>query len=164
MIGNFLTVAELYFTHNWNWKYTWEIFQLNSSTELSTGIVSSVQLWAKETGILSGTNNGMVIHIFNAVASDWSLLDLDHISYRKLVEIGFEKMDVWPAIIVSGTYVERFQPAGTKSKETPGEENAKILKSGSKDHNVGVEWLDRWNSWSTKIEWYAKNAAVLSGF
>jgi len=43
---------------------------LNSSTEISTGVVSSVQLLAKETGILSGTDNGMVIHIFNAVASD----------------------------------------------------------------------------------------------
>jgi len=32
--------------------------------------------------------------------------------------------------IVSGTYLERFKPAGTKSKETPGEENPKILKSG----------------------------------
>jgi len=43
---------------------------LNSSTEIYTGIVSSVQLWAKETGILSDTNNGMAIHTFNAVASD----------------------------------------------------------------------------------------------
>jgi len=32
--------------------------------------------------------------------------------------------------IVSGTYLERFKPAVTKSKETPGEENPKILKSG----------------------------------
>jgi len=53
-------------------------------------------------------------------------LDLDNISYRKLVEIGFEKL----AIIVSGTYLERFKPAGTKSKKTPEEENPKILKSG----------------------------------
>jgi len=67
---------------------------LNSSTEISTGIVSSLQLWAKEIGILSGTNNGMVIHIFNAVASDKSLLDLDNISYRKLIEIKFEKLAV----------------------------------------------------------------------
>jgi len=52
------------------------------------------------------------------------------ISYRKLVEIGFEKLAVRPAVIVSGTYLERFKPAGTKSKETPGEENPKILKSG----------------------------------
>jgi len=66
----FFTVAELHFTHNWNWKYIWEIFKLNSSTEICTLIVSSVQLWAKETGILSGTNKGMVIHIFNSVASD----------------------------------------------------------------------------------------------
>jgi len=36
---------------------------------MSTGIVSSVQLWGKETGILSGTSNGIEIHIFNAVAS-----------------------------------------------------------------------------------------------
>jgi len=80
-------------------------------------------------------------------------LDLDTISYRKLVEIGFEKLAVGPTIIVSGTYMERFKPAGTKSKETPGEENPKILKSGSKDQNVGA-----------KIEWYAKNTGVLWGF
>jgi len=43
---------------------------LNSSTEISSGIVSRVQLWAKETGILSGTSNGIEIHILNAVASD----------------------------------------------------------------------------------------------
>jgi len=43
---------------------------LNSSTEISSGIVSSVQLWAKETGKLSGTSNGIEMHIFNAVASD----------------------------------------------------------------------------------------------
>jgi len=36
------------------------------------------------------------------------------------------------AIIVSGTYLEWFKPAGTKSKETPGE-----------DQNVGARWLDR---------------------
>jgi len=36
----------------------------------------------------------MVIHIFNAVASDKSLLDLDNISYRKLIEIKFEKLAV----------------------------------------------------------------------
>jgi len=36
----------------------------------------------------------MVKHIFNAVASDLSLLDLDNISYRKLIEIGFEKLAV----------------------------------------------------------------------
>jgi len=55
-------------------------------------------------------------------------LDLDNISYRKLIEIGFEKLAVWPAIIVSGTYLERFKPAGTKSKETPGEENPEIKR------------------------------------
>jgi len=43
---------------------------LNSSTEISSGIVSSVQVWAKGTGILSGTSNGVAIHILNAVASD----------------------------------------------------------------------------------------------
>jgi len=43
---------------------------LNSSTEISIGIVSSVQLCAKETGILSGTSNEIEIHKFNAVASD----------------------------------------------------------------------------------------------
>jgi len=43
---------------------------LNSSTEIFTGVVSSVQLWAKETGIFSGTSNGIEIHILNAVASD----------------------------------------------------------------------------------------------
>jgi len=64
---------------------------LNSSTEISSEIVSSVQLWAKETEILSGTSNGIEIHILNAVASDKSLLELDNISYRKLVEIGCEK-------------------------------------------------------------------------
>jgi len=67
---------------------------LNSSTEIYTGIVSSVQLWAKETGIKSGTNNGMVIHIFNAGVSDKSLLDLYNIPYRKLVKKGFEKLTV----------------------------------------------------------------------
>jgi len=67
---------------------------LNSSTEISSGIVSNVQLWAKETGILSGTSNGIEINILNAVASDLSFLDLDNISYRKLVEIGFEKLAV----------------------------------------------------------------------
>jgi len=51
-------------------------------------------LWAKETGIFSGTSNGIEIHILNAAASDLSLLDLDNISYRKLVEIGFEKLAV----------------------------------------------------------------------
>jgi len=69
-------------------------------------------------------------------------LDFDNISYRKLFEIGFEKLAV-PAIIVSGTYLERFKPAGTKSKETPGEENPKILKSDSKGQNDGARWLDR---------------------
>jgi len=43
---------------------------LNSSTEISFGIVSSAQLWAKKTGILSGTSNGIEIHILNAVALD----------------------------------------------------------------------------------------------
>jgi len=38
--------------------------------------------------------------------------------------------------IVSGTYLERLKPAGKKSKETPGEENHTILKSGAKDQNV----------------------------
>jgi len=32
--------------------------------------------------------------------------------------------------VVSGTYLERFKPAGTKSKETPGEEKPKNLKFG----------------------------------
>jgi len=32
--------------------------------------------------------------------------------------------------------MECFKPAGTISKETPGEESPKILKSGSKDQNV----------------------------
>jgi len=67
---------------------------LNSSNEISTEIVSSVQLWAKETGILSGTSTGIEIHILNAVASDYSLLDFENILYRKLVEIGFEKLAV----------------------------------------------------------------------
>jgi len=40
---------------------------LNSSTEISSGIVSSVQLWAKETGILSGPSNGIEVHIFRCV-------------------------------------------------------------------------------------------------
>jgi len=93
---------------------------------------------------LSGTSNGIEIHIFNAIASDKSLLDLDNISYRKLVEKGFEKLAVWPAIIESRIYLERFKPAGTKPKKTPGVENPKILKSGSKDQNVGAEWPDRW--------------------
>jgi len=43
---------------------------LVSSTEMYTGIVSSVQLWAKENVKLSGTSSGIEIHIFNAVASD----------------------------------------------------------------------------------------------
>jgi len=48
-----------------------------------------------------------------------------------------------PGFIVSGTYLECFKPAGTKSKETPGEESPKISKSGSKDQNVGAVRLDR---------------------
>jgi len=44
--------------------------------------------------------------------------------------------------MVSGTYLERFKPAGKKSKETPGEENPKILRSGSKEQNDGACKLD----------------------
>jgi len=89
---------------------------LNSSTEISTGIVSSVQLWAKVSGILSGTNNGIEIHIFN-------------VTYKKVVEIGFEKLAFrLPVmqILVSGTYLERFKPAGKIQRKlqerTPREE------------------------------------------
>jgi len=56
MIGNFIQ---------------WLVYIFHSiGIEISAGIVSIVQLWAKEAGILSGTNNGMIIHIFNAVSSD----------------------------------------------------------------------------------------------
>jgi len=73
-------------------------------------------------------------------------LDFDNISYRKLFEIGFEKLAV-PAIIVSGTYLERFKPAGTKSKETPGEENPKIFTtSGALDKLFPVHALIRFPS------------------
>jgi len=33
-------------------------------------------------------------------------------------------------IVISGTYLQRFKPAGKKSKQSPGEENPKILSSG----------------------------------
>jgi len=52
---------------------------LNCSTGISIGIVLSV------TGILSGKNNGIEIHILNVVASD-----LDNISYKTSVEIGLK--------------------------------------------------------------------------
>jgi len=57
---------------------------LNSSTEISSEIVSSVQLWAKETEILSGTSNGIEIHILNAVASDKSLLEFRQYIIQKV--------------------------------------------------------------------------------
>jgi len=59
-----------------------------------TGTVLSVQLWAKATELLSRTNKGIKMHILNAVASDKSPLDLDNISYRKLVEIGFDNNNI----------------------------------------------------------------------
>jgi len=37
---------------------------LGSSIVISTGIFLSVQLWAKETEILSGTINGIEIHFW----------------------------------------------------------------------------------------------------
>jgi len=40
----------------------------------------------------SSTNNGIEIPKLNAVASDKSFL-----AYRELVEIGFEKLALWPA-------------------------------------------------------------------
>jgi len=50
-------------------------------------------LWAKETGILSGTSNGIQICIFNVVASNYFVFRL-YIIQKKLVEIGFEKLAV----------------------------------------------------------------------
>jgi len=81
---------------------------LNISTEISTGIVSIVQLWAKETGIFG----------------------FRHYIIQKVSRNRVRKNWLYDRQIVSKTYLERFKPAGTKSKETPGEESPKILKSG----------------------------------
>jgi len=66
---------------------------------------------------------------------------------------------------VSGTYLERFKPAGTKSKETPGEESPKILKSGFDWTKIlGRGGLIDENRCSPKIEWYPKTTGVFWGF
>jgi len=70
-------------------------------------------------------------------------LDLDNISFRKLVKIGFEKLAVRPENFSKWAYLGAVQACWEKSKETSGEENPKTLKSGSKDQNDGAGWLER---------------------
>jgi len=93
-------------------------------------MVSSVQLWAKETGLLSGTSSGIEIHILTFGFRQYIIQKVSRV----------RKTGCRPAIIVSGTYLEWFKPAETKSKETPGDKNPKILKPGSKDQNVRAGW------------------------
>jgi len=69
-------------------------------------------------------------------------LDIDIISYRKLVEIGFEKLGLWPANNSKWNLSEAVQACFKKFKETPGEESLKILKSGSKGQNIGATEMD----------------------
>jgi len=53
-------------------------------------------------------------------------LDLDNISYGKLVEIGFEKLAVYPANYSKWNLSGAVQACWEKSKETPGEENPRF--------------------------------------
>jgi len=69
MIGNFLLWLS-YILHTIGIENIFEKYFSLTVAQISSGIVSSAQLWAKETGILSGTSNGIEIYILNAVASD----------------------------------------------------------------------------------------------
>jgi len=130
----------------WPWRVAWNRRSSRAAVSMQQCVMP---ILASET-VVSACAIPELLEYCRAQVMELKLLDLDNIPYRKLVEIGFEKLAVWPAIIVIGTYLERFKPAGTKSKKTPGEESPKILKSGTKDQNMIVE-----NRWSPKIEWYA---------